>query len=311
MKVAFRLNGLGYGGVEVATFDYAYYNQELLGNESIILYRENGTEPEIKKKFSEHFQTFPYKQLSDVKIIIEREKANVFYTLKSGENDGFTIPGVRNCNHAVFMTNQPHGQRYAYISKWLSGIMNHGLTPYVPHMINLPEESGNMRKELGIPKDAIVFGRYGSAKEFNIPFVHIAILEILKERNDIYFIFANTENFGDHDRIIYLDPIRELNEKVKFINTSDAMLHGRLRGETFGIACGEFSIKNKPVITYGLSPENAHWDILDKKALVYFNKPSLIEIIKRFPLSNDKNWDAYSLEYSPKPVMKKFKQIFL
>lgn len=37
-------------------------------------------------------------------------------------------------------------------------------------------------------------------------------------------------------------------EKTTFINTCDAMLWARHDGETFGLAIGEFSSKNKPVI---------------------------------------------------------------
>ena len=40
----------------------------------------------------------------------------------------------------------------------------------------------------------------------------------------------------------------DLNYKVKFINTCDAMIHARAMGETFGLAVAEFSKKNKPVI---------------------------------------------------------------
>ena len=37
MKIAFHSNQLGLRGTEIALFDYAYYNRELLGNESIII----------------------------------------------------------------------------------------------------------------------------------------------------------------------------------------------------------------------------------------------------------------------------------
>ena len=110
--------------------------------------------------------------------------------------------------------------------------------------------------------------------------------------------------------IIYLDTIADLSEKVKFINTCDAMLHARTRGETFVIACGEFSIKNKPVITYGFSPEKCHLDILKDKALIYYNFSDLRKVLNEFEPSK-KNWDAYSSLYTPIPVMNKFKQVFL
>ena len=43
--------------------------------------------------------------------------------------------------------------------------------------------------------------------------------------------------------------IIDLNKKVEFISSCDAMIHARQMGETFGAAVSEFSIKNKPVIT--------------------------------------------------------------
>ena len=62
MKVAFHTFTLNYRGTAVAIYDYAKYNQEVLGNESVIVYNSSvpyekdvGTEDEslefIKKSF--------------------------------------------------------------------------------------------------------------------------------------------------------------------------------------------------------------------------------------------------------------------
>ena len=51
---------------------------------------------------------------------------------------------------------------------------------------------------------------------------------------------------------------------MKFVNASDCMIHARARGETFGLAIAEFSIRNKPIIAYSNPPEKAHLDILGK-----------------------------------------------
>ena len=56
--------------------------------------------------------------------------------------------------------------------------------------------------------------------------------------------------------------------KIKFINSCDAMLHGRSLGESFGIACGEFAIRNKPIFTYNFSRDRAHIDLLKKKIII-------------------------------------------
>jgi len=312
MKVSFHCNQLSIGGTEVATYDYAKYNEEYLGNESIIVAKNNprGDNPEAVQKFKNRFNVFQYTDFSQVDPFLDKEKASVFYALKSGSNDGIISKGRKNCMHVVFRDFQPHGQVYAMISSWLSKQIFPAIYPYVPHMINLPDVDGDMRSELGIPLNAIVFARYGSVNEFNIPFVHNAIKRIVQERSDVYFIFANTPEFTKHRQLIFLPGIYDMEEKVKFINTSNAMIHGRARGETFGIACGEFSIKNKPVLTYGLSPEKAHIEILSGKGLVYHNESELLRIFRNFTV-DDKNWDAYSKEYSPIPVMDKFKKIFL
>ena len=36
------------------------------------------------------------------------------------------------------------------------------------------------------------------------------------------------------------------------------MIHGRSDGETFGLAVAEFSVANKPVITYSESKDREH-----------------------------------------------------
>lgn len=313
MKIAFHSNQLSILGTEVAMYDYAYYNQTLLGNESIIIAGKNNYDnPGAIEKFEKQFKVYRYDEFSEVEKILEIEKIDVFYAIKSGEIDGKVSHGRKTIIHTVFGVCQPHGKVYAYVSEWLSKQMNFGLNPWVPHMIDLPDEKDDMRKALDIPKDAIVFGRYGGTGTFDIQFAHRAIMNVLARRSDIYFLLANTEPFTeDHSNIIYLDSIASLNEKVKFINTSDAMLHARQRGETFGIACGEFSIKNKPVFTYGLSPERSHLEILKDKAVIYNNEYELINKINNFVPSPEKNWDAYSTNFNPSAVMQKFKTVFL
>ena len=58
---------------------------------------------------------------------------------------------------------------------------------------------------------------------------------------------------------------------MRFFATCDAMLHAREEGETFGMAVAEFSLRNKPVITYNGSGQydNAHVRMLGSKALLY------------------------------------------
>jgi hypothetical protein len=91
------------------------------------------------------------------------------------------------------------------------------------------------------------------------------------------------------------------------------MLHARQHGETFGLSCGEFSILNKPIATCTTVGDRCHLEILGDKLIGYSNPSELFNILMN--LNNDivksQNWDCYSERYSPAPVMKQFKEVFL
>ena len=70
--------------------------------------------------------------------------------------------------------------------------------------------------------------------------------------------------------------------KTKFINTCDAMLHARFEGERFGSTCGEFSLRNKPIITWHQSRERSHIEILGDKGLYYNSPQDLFDILTNF-----------------------------
>jgi len=332
MRVIFQTNQLSELGTEVALYDYAHYNEEFLGNESYILTKVKHHFPHNEKiinKFKDRFNSrvFFYENWKHAEEIIKDCNIDVLYTIKAGVKDQVLSKNVKTCVHAVFQMFEPHGDVYAYVSKWLSNKMTGGEYPYVPHMINLPDVKGDMREQLNIPKDAIVFGRYGNINSFNLPFTVNAVNRIVDERDDMYFVFVNTRQkspecgvgLKSHKQIILLPAITDLNEKVKYINTCDALLHARLNGESFGITIGEFSIKNKPVLTwsgnnaqkyYRHKHDYAHLQILGDKGIVY-NDDNVYEIINKFKPDSTKNWDAYSESYSPLVVMEKFNNVFL
>jgi len=312
MKIAFHSNQLSLRGTEVALYDYARYNEGLLGNESIIITKHpeiwNYSHPSAIENFKKRFPVFFYKDFNDVERILDENKVDVFYAIKAGMNDGIISKNRKSVNHVVFQNYQPHGNVYAYVSEWLGRKYNQ---PFVPHMVNLPDIDDDLRTELNIPKDVMVFGRHGGAETFDILFAQNAVKEIVTSRKDIYFLFMYTNKFVDSPRVIYLDGSQDLIYKTKFINTCNAMLHARTVGETFGLSVAEFSIRNKPVITFGgTQRESAHLQMLGNKAITYFNKDDLLEILNYFRPDNSKDWNSYR-NYSPENVMNKFKQVFL
>ena len=113
---------------------------------------------------------------------------------------------------------------------------------------------------MGIPKDALVLGRHGGSDTFSLEFVKNVIRNILPQRSDLYFVFLNTNKFVEHERVKYLPWTMSEDEKAKFVNTCDGMIHARFDGEIFSLSTAEFSVRNKPIITW--KPDNVpgHYD---------------------------------------------------
>ena len=310
MKVAFLTNHISYGGVDVSLYDYAHFNELLLGNTSIILTRDfRATHGEIYSKFQKRFPVFFIESQEDIDRIAIREGVDVVYVQKSGEVDWF-VSKSRPCGvHAVFDTRFPHGDVYAAISSSLNTLY-HTRVPVVPYMVYVEECTDTFREELGIPPDALVVGRHGSYDSFDIEFVQRTVPALLDRHPTMYFVTMNTKPFAQHPRLIYLPRTTDLRVKRKFINTCDVMLHARTRGETFGLACGEFAVCKVPIITYGLSTERAHIDILGEKCTTYSNSDELMAIFEHGSWKKDMSSNGY-LAYTPPAVMAQFKAVFL
>lgn len=316
MKIGFHTNRLSLRGTEIAVHDYALHNQELLGNESVIFYRkQNPAIESVVEKFSKHFKLFPYDGNHELNQLIEREKLDATYFIKPGERDDISCSSSPSWVHAVFPTpiTEFHGDKYAFVSEWLARECSNSRMPFVPHMITLPEHTNDLRASLGIPQDATVIGSYGGSDSFNLRFAQTEVLNVLQKRGDLYFLFMNIDSFATHERLIFLPGSADLDYKVQFINTCDGMIHARGIGESFGLACGEFSIKGKPVITYAMSPQRSHIEILGDRALLYKGRRELADILMHFDRSvqQQRNWDAYSSQFSPAAVMKQFKSNFI
>lgn len=319
MRILFHSGSLGYRGTDVAIYDYALYNEEVLGNESIILTPQKAKDStlEIVQRFKNRFTVVFCESLSDIDRAASRYNADLFYCMKHGTNDGVVSRAIKSCVHAVFMTDDVHGDVYAYISQWLSQKMSNGRLPYVPYIVNPPKTGTDFRNFFGIPRDAIVFGRYGASDSFDIPFVHEAVIAIAKKRKDVYFLFMNTDPLcelsakQEFSNIIFVPGTNDLLTKSTFINTCDAMLHARQRGETFGLAVAEFSAHNKPIITFFGSPERAHIDVLREKGIYYSTMPELLQLLDNFRPDASMDWDCFSTKFSPENVMKQFADVFI
>lgn len=315
MKIAFHDNSLSLRGTTVALYDYAYHTRRLIGNESIILYDKMHphNNENVLDKFSKEFNVYGYIDKSEIDEILYKESCSHFLMLKGGKPDGVISSYSKNLINAIAICDRSnvHGDVFAMGSKWLSKITNYEI-PYVPYMVSLPDVDSNLREYLGIPKDDLVVGRNGGWETFDLDWVKKSISETLRIRSDIWFVFQFTEPFISHERVIYLPGTSDMIEKTKFINTCDAMIHARNIGESFGLSCAEFSIRNKPIITWNGSPQRNHIYTLGEKGIYYDSEHDLLNILLNIDKSeiNKKDWNMYD-EYSPEKVIDKFKDIYL
>ena len=100
-------------GTSVSVYDYAHYNETILGNKSIIATTQNADLTSYDK-FNKRFETIVAPSINEIYNI----KCDYFHIQKYGFNDGVLHPNAKNLVHAVFPSYEPHGDVYAYISKW-------------------------------------------------------------------------------------------------------------------------------------------------------------------------------------------------
>lgn len=303
MKVGFVVNSIDNRGTGNSTFLYAHYNELLLDNKSQIFTLDLAARNPIMEKLL-------IDRFGKIKIVPDKDDMpDVLYHIKSGEVDNFKgIPGIPYLVHAVFRI-QPHGDRYAAVSNWLAN----GKVPFVPHIVHPAFSKRDYKKKLGIgsPYDgSFIIGRHGGWDTFDISWVWDAISESLDRHPKLHFVFMNTMEQAQHPRVHYLPEGGPL-EKRAFLNTCDAMLHARTRGETFGISVGEFAYYGLPVMTYNGSGERAHIQELGDEALLYDTPEDIVKHIDDL-VSGEKSWPRYAYDkYEPKDVMPIFKEVFL
>lgn len=315
MIVGFHSPTMTLRGSEIALWDYALQNESVLGNSSLICHRvELGSEDNpVFQKMRHRFPLLSYRTRRELAQKLARAGAGVLYQIKAGPFDRFLVEGLPNSIHAMFLSDEFHGDRFAYVSAWASRVMTGGEKSFVPHVVPRLEGGESLRGRLGIPKQARVFGRHGAPDTFNIPFVRRCVAEHALRYPEDHFCFLNTSVIPGTERlrnVHYLAGTASDKEKAAFLATCDAMLHARWHGETFGLAVGEFAVLGKPVITFGGSRERAHLDMLGEKALVYRTAAEVRSHLSAFRC-HTVGGTAYETWSDPHAVMKIFKERFL
>lgn len=330
MKLLFHCEQLNYRGTTNSILEYARYNQEILGNESVIVYSKDspqgldvGSEPEVIEAVQKQFKTLTYTDNNDLNRIAE--DYDFFYSQRAGERvdshtkrENAVITSTKMGVHCVFQWHDPHGDVYAYISEWMAHNVAHmykaPLHPWVSYVVNLPNPTYDTRTHLGIPKDKFVIGRFGGYETFDLPFVHKTVQRIAEERDDIVFLFANTRPFCNHKNVMFMGPFLGQEQKSNYINACDAFIHGRRLGESFGLAIAESLFFNKPVLACDVGFDRNHIVTLKPFDLIYRENDEQDLYTRIINLRHKVGIDYRRLmidQYNPVNVMNRFKSVFL
>ena len=247
--------------------------------------------------------------------IVDAHRIDFFHMIVFGLKTGMTPDNCRTGVHAVFSMAQPHGTVYAGVSEYLCKRFYQ--TQYVPHVLQASNPTEDWRRKYDIPSEATVFGRHGGPTEFNIPFVHQSIFDALEKRDDLYFLFLSTDCFIEHERAIFVPWVETAQEVASFIHACDGMIHARAMGETFGLACGEFSAAGKPILSYcpacDKNYDKAHLENFQANIFPYTDEANLLDALLR---ANGRVWrEQYygnaATRFSEAAVMDIYEEKFL
>ena len=287
MRIFFDCGHFGERGASVATYDYAVGNEAILGNTSLVAYDTTSpfNNPDAIRRFYGRFQIVPYAGKESFSIEVEKLKVDAAYQLVSGRRNKRALP------------------------------MTAGRFPSVPHIVDMPFPNEDLRNSLGIPKSAVVVGRYGGYDQFDIEFVKRVISEVVDIRRDIFFIFMNTEPFKHNSaagRIKFLPGSVEPLAKANFIGACDYMIHARLMGETFGLAIAEFLFQDREVIAWRGGPDQNHVNLLGETRFLYRDSTDLKRILlELIPARFDGSRRRLMSGFSPDAVMRCFESVFI
>ncbi len=317
MKVAFYLDEMNFRGVANSTYLYALNNIRLLKNKSYIFYNKKNkrNKREVINKFKKKFITFGVSTFKEIDSYHKNYNFDFLYVQKGGEKDSWSSKEIKTVVHSMYpqKLKEVHGFKYAFISEWLSLKFSNNKVPHVPYIVETFNSNDDLKKKYNIKKNYLVLGCHGGESSFDLKFTKDAIIKTIETRKDIVFLFLNINKFFNHPRIKFIKGTSDEKLKRKFINSCDFMIYGRSLGESFGLACGEFAIQNKPIISYKFNRHNSHkYNCLNKNFIEYSSFNSLFKILVNLKkIKKVKKKISKYHYYKTKKIMQLFKKVFL
>lgn len=302
-------NSLSDRGDSVALIEL-WRGLEAQGLSAVIVYQEsnlNNSPGRLSEMAEQEIPVAPCETKHDVEklaaetgvthvvVFSDGTPSGIFWASQRGES--VAISGTIHVTWAVFRVWKPHGDYYLYVSKWnfKANLVNRmrrrvlslgAQSPqrtqvsYAPHFLEVQIGCGEeFRNLVGVPKEAKLIGRVGGRTEFSDPAAQSAVKKVLAAHENIWFVFASTDQFVRHPRAVFIDRLDRL-ELWNFYAACDLLLNGRLMGESFGLGIVEALRLDKPV----LAPHPArnrrmdknHVSLLRRHGLLYRSEDELV-----------------------------------
>ena len=238
------------------------YFKEIVGPEKMICYESpakllniiHGMKPFILHRYSAGIPEYPF-----VNEIKQHTKHFVSTSVFGNQDDTINISKV------------------IYVSKhvqWMAGKQGEENHFVVRNPIEAPHSTENLREELGIPKDAFVFGRIGRDDENIYDPINIKAYAKIANSNS-YFVIVNPSRSSRADierlNITSARIIERTTSEVRlsqFYNTIDVLAHARLDGECNSAAIFEAAAHRKPVISHYGTTFNGHMETIQNSGFV-------------------------------------------
>ena len=257
-------------------------------------------------------QCVSYRTREDLELICENFQCSHFLTFSDGTKRGsaycrddpenYRIGQAYHIVWAVFRVWDPHGDLYLYVSRWnyysnfrkvlgrFFGGSSHETektrVSFLEHFLSVKESLGgaSFRETVGIPDGSPIVGRIGGHDQFSDVVAQAAVLRVLRNEPDLYFVFVNTLKFTDHPRVIFVSQLSR-SEVWDFYSACQVLLNGRLMGESFGFGIVESLRLGKPVVAphwiRNLGMDKNHITLLRGLGLLYRTERHLARIILR------------------------------
>ena len=245
------------------------YFKEIVGPEKMICYESpakllntiHGLKPFILHRYSAGIPEYPF-----VREIKQHTKHFVSTSVFGNQDDTIEISKViyvsKHVQHMAGKTGIPEKGIY---------YPDHSV---VRNPIEAPYSTEDLREELGIPKDAFVFGRIGRDDENIYDPINIEAYAKVASGNT-YFVIVNPSGSARDDikrlNITSAKFIERTTSEVRlsqFYNTIDVLAHARKDGECNCASIWEAAAHRKPVISHYGEIFNGHMETIQDSGFV-------------------------------------------